>query len=181
MFPPPPQCSVPARYARLHYALGGGGKETKPTTNILLKVPNLFQDLTPSVQPLLPQRWVPGQSPPRHIRHIPPRAFQGHAYPIAPAVVQVTRDRQGVSGSDRPRQRRRIETLPPIRKDHPRHGGKTTVSPPFAWSHDFVFIRLCPLCGTPHKGQRHWYKRQSQRAQPSISIRILAPLVRFVQ
>src|ERR1035438_8443325 len=46
MFPPPPQCSVPARYARLHYALGGGGKETKPTTNILLKVPNLFQDLT---------------------------------------------------------------------------------------------------------------------------------------
>src|ERR1035441_860740 len=46
MFPPSPQCSVPARYARLHYALGGGGKETKPTTNILLKVPNLFQDLT---------------------------------------------------------------------------------------------------------------------------------------
>src|ERR1035438_10515464 len=46
MFPPPPQCFVPARYARLHYALGGGGKETKPTTNILLKVPNLFQDLT---------------------------------------------------------------------------------------------------------------------------------------
>src|ERR1039457_7292153 len=72
------------------------------------------------VQPLLPQRWVPGQSPPGHIRHIPPRAFQGHAYPIAPAVVQVTRDRQGVSGPHRPRQRRSIETLPPIRKDHPR-------------------------------------------------------------
>src|ERR1035438_8371417 len=50
MFPPSPQCSVPARYARLHYALGGGGKETKPTTNILLKVPNLFQDLTPQTQ-----------------------------------------------------------------------------------------------------------------------------------
>src|ERR1035441_2255017 len=47
MFPPPPQCSVPARYARLHYALGGGGKETKTTTNILTKVPNSFQDLTP--------------------------------------------------------------------------------------------------------------------------------------
>src|ERR1017187_5075163 len=54
MFPPSPQCSVPARYARLHYALGGGGKETKPTTNILLKVPNLFQDLTPFCF-LLPQ------------------------------------------------------------------------------------------------------------------------------
>src|SRR5664279_2465485 len=48
MFPPSPQCSVPARYARLHYALGGGGEETKTTTNILLKVPNLFQDLTAS-------------------------------------------------------------------------------------------------------------------------------------
>jgi hypothetical protein len=46
MFPPSPQCSVPARYARLHYALGGGGKETKTTTNILPKVPNSFQDLT---------------------------------------------------------------------------------------------------------------------------------------
>src|ERR1017187_758092 len=46
MFPPSPQCSVPARYARLHYALGGGGKETKTTTNILTKVPNSFQDLT---------------------------------------------------------------------------------------------------------------------------------------
>src|ERR1022692_906554 len=41
----------------------------------------------PSVQPLLPQRWVPGQAPPHHIRHIPPSALQGHAYPIAPAVV----------------------------------------------------------------------------------------------
>src|ERR1035437_7420691 len=46
--PPSPQCSVPARYARLHYALGGGGKETKTTTNILPKVPNSFQDLTRS-------------------------------------------------------------------------------------------------------------------------------------
>src|ERR1035437_7236799 len=45
--PPSPQCSVPASYARLHYALGGGGKETKTTTNILPKVPNSFQDLTP--------------------------------------------------------------------------------------------------------------------------------------
>src|ERR1017187_4567575 len=36
------------------------------------------------------------------------------------------------------------ERLPPIRKYHPRHRGKTTVSPPFAWSHDIVFIRLCP-------------------------------------
>src|ERR1035441_8515256 len=56
MFPPSPQCSVPARYARLHYALGGGGKETKPTTNILLKVPNLFQDLTE------PSRFVAGRN-----------------------------------------------------------------------------------------------------------------------
>src|ERR1035437_6089611 len=49
--PPSPQCSVPARYARLHYALGGGGKETKTTTNILPKVPNSFQDLTPVPAP----------------------------------------------------------------------------------------------------------------------------------
>src|ERR1019366_4453651 len=56
MFPPSPQCSVPARYARLHYALGGGGKETKPTTNILLKVPNLFQELTE------PSRFVAGRN-----------------------------------------------------------------------------------------------------------------------
>src|ERR1019366_1140691 len=52
--PPSPQCSVPARYARLHYALGGGGKETKTTTNILPKVPNSFQDLTvPSLTRIL--------------------------------------------------------------------------------------------------------------------------------
>jgi len=40
------QRSVPVRYAHLHYALEPEGKQIKPTTNILPKVPNLFQDLT---------------------------------------------------------------------------------------------------------------------------------------
>ena len=44
--PPPPQRSVPVRYAHLHYALGRGGQNKTPTTNRKRKVPNLFQDLT---------------------------------------------------------------------------------------------------------------------------------------
>jgi hypothetical protein len=42
---PPPQRSVPVRYAHLHYALGREQNKT-PTTNRKRKVPNLFQDLT---------------------------------------------------------------------------------------------------------------------------------------
>ena len=51
---------------------------------------------------------------------------------------------QRPSGPNRPRQRRRIERFPPMRKDHPRHQGKNTVRPPFGLSHNFFFKRLCP-------------------------------------